>query len=287
LDGAVAAASQAGKKLLFSVVTSPSWARSATGLQGPPDDFNTYANFVEAVADRYCGRVQAIEVWNEQNLDTEWTTGRRISAKEYVDLLKLAYTRIKSACPGMIVVSGAPTPTGWNDGIKAIDDAQYLREMYSNGLKNYCDAVGVHPSGFGKSADDTPEACRARGDTNCHRSNFFSATIRTYHDIMVQNGDGNKKLWATEFGWASIENIAAAPTPGYEYAAIHSEADQADYLVRAFQIGKQSGYMGVMFVWVLDAGIEQGAQNEQAKFGILRPDGTHRPAYDALARMAK
>jgi len=287
LDVAVSQANAAGKKLLFSVVTSPHWARARTVGQGPPDDPATLANYVGSIADRYCGRVHAIEVWNEQNLDTEWNTGRRISAKEYIDLLKPAYNRIKAACPGMIVVSGAPTPTGMNDGIQAIDDAQYLREMYNNGLKNYCDAVGVHPSGFGNSPDDTAEACRARGDRGCHRSFFFQSMIRTYHNIMVQNGDGNKKLWATEFGWASIENVASAPNPDYEYAATHSEADQAEYLVRAFEIGRQSGYMGVMFVWVLDAGVEQGGENEQAKFGILRPDGSPRPAYNALAAMPK
>jgi len=43
----------------------------------------------------------------------------------------------------------------------------------------------------------------------------------------------------------------------------------------------------VMFVWVLDAGVEQGGENEQAKFGILRPDGSTRPAYNALAAMPK
>ncbi|TKJ30696.1 MAG: hypothetical protein CEE40_04175 [Chloroflexi bacterium B3_Chlor] len=287
LDGVVSLANGAGKKLLFSVVTTPHWARARTEGHGPPDDLATYGNFVGAMAQRYCGRVQAIEVWNEQNLITEWNTGRRISAKEYMSLLKLAYNRIKAACPGMIVVSGAPTPTGVSDGIVAIDDAQYLREMYNNGLKNYCDAVGVHPSGFDKAPDDTSESCRARGDKRCHRSFFFLSTIRAYHNIMVQNGDGNKRLWATEFGWATIENIAASPNPGYEYAATNSEADQAEYLVRSMEIAKQSGYMGVMFIWNLDFAVDVGAWWEGSKFGILRPDGTPRPAYHGLASMPK
>ena len=287
LDGVVSLANGAGKKLLFSVVTTPHWARARTEGHGPPDDLTTYGNFVGAMAQRYCGRLQAIEVWNEQNLDTEWNTGRRISAKEYMDLLKIAHRRIKAACPGMIVVSGAPTPTGVNDGFQAIDDAQYLREMYNNGLKNYSDAVGVHPSGFDKAPDDTSESCRSRGDGRCHRSFFFLSTIRAYHNIMVQNGDGNKKLWATEFGWATIENMADSANPGYEYAATNSEADQAEYLVRSMEIAKQSGYMGVMFIWNLDFAVDVGAWWEGSKFGVLRTDGTPRPAYHALASMPK
>jgi hypothetical protein len=287
LDGVVSLANGGGKKLLFSVVTTPGWARARTEGEGPPDDPNTYGNFVAGIAQRYCGKVQAIEVWNEQNLLTEWNTGRGINAQEYMNLLKVAYQRIKAVCPGMIVVSGAPTPTGLSDGWTAVDDVEYLRRMYNNGLKSYCDAVGVHPSGFDNPADADWRTWKDSTGFNNHRSFFFSSTIKAYHDVMVQNGDGNKKLWATEFGWATIENMSDAPNPGYEYAATNTEASQADNLVKAMQIAKQSGYMGVMFIWNLDFSVEAGPAWEGSKFSLLRADGTPRPAYTALARMAK
>ncbi len=287
LDGAVALASGAGKKVLFSVVTTPQWARSRAEGMGPPDDPATFGNYVGTIAQRYCGQVHAIEVWNEQNLIVEWNTGRGINAKEYVDLLKVAYNRIKAACPGMIVVSGAPTPTGISDGVTAVDDVQYLRQMYEAGLKSYCDAVGVHPSGF----DNPPDAdwTTWKDDTgfNGHRSFFYSNTIKAYHNVMVQNGDGNKKLWATEFGWASIEHVASSPNRGWDYAAYISEREQADYLVKAFEIAKASGYMGVMFIWNLDFSVERGGEWEGSKFSILRPDGTPRASFNALAAMPK
>ena len=286
MDGVVSLANGAGKKLLFSIVTTPGWARARTEGLGPPDDPNTYGNFVAGIAQRYCGKVHAIEVWNEQNLITEWNTGRGINAQEYMNLLKIAYQRIKAACPGMIVVSGAPTPTGISDGWTAIDDVEYLRRMYSNGLKNYCDAVGVHPSGFDNPADADWRTWKDSSGFNNHRSFFFSSTIKAYHDVMVQNGDGNKKLWATEFGWATAEGMGV-PNPGYEYAATNTEASQADNLVKSMQIAKQSGYMGVMFVWNLDFSVEVGAWWEGSKFSLLRADGTPRPAYSALASMPK
>ncbi len=288
LDGAAAQAKAAGYKLLFSVVTAPAWARAGrTDEEGPPVDYADYGSFVGAIAERYCGQVHAIEVWNEQNLRREWSTGRKLSAREYVDLLKVAYNRIKAACPGMIVVSGALTPTGWNDGVLAIDDAQYLRQMYQAGLKNYCDAVGVHPSGFDNPPDADWRTWKDATGFNNHRSFFFSNTIQAYHDIMVQNGDGNKKQWATEFGWASTENISSSPNAGWEYAAFISEADQANYLVTALNIAKRSGYMGVMFVWNLDWSVMTGGGAEMSKFSILRTDGTPRAAYNALAAMPK
>jgi serine/threonine protein kinase len=287
LDGVVSLANGAGNKLLFSVVTTPSWARARTESEGPPDDPATLANFVGAMAERYCGKVQAIEIWNGQNLITEWNTGRGINAKEYMDLLKICYRRIKSVCPQMIVVSGAPTPTGLSDGYTAVDDVEYLRLMYANGLKDYCDAVGVHPSGFDNPPDADWRTWTDYSGFNDHRSFFFSNTIKSYHDVMVQNGDGNKRLWATEFGWATIENMSATPNLGYEYAATNTEATQAEYLVKAMQIAEESGYMGVMFVWNLDFSVEKGAGWEGSKFSLLRADGTPRPAYHALAGMSK
>ncbi len=59
-----------GINVAFSIVTSPDWTRPTKGgTNGPPEDFQTYANFVGGVAGRYCGQsLKAIEVWNEQNL---------------------------------------------------------------------------------------------------------------------------------------------------------------------------------------------------------------------------
>ena len=67
--------------------------------EGPPQDPQTYANFVGAVAGRYCGKsLKAIEVWNEQNLHYEWGN-KPLNPGEYVQLLALAYNAIKAACP--------------------------------------------------------------------------------------------------------------------------------------------------------------------------------------------
>ena len=47
------------------------------------------------MADRYRGKVQAIEVWNEQNLWYEAGGRGRINPGRYVQLLQAAYTGIK------------------------------------------------------------------------------------------------------------------------------------------------------------------------------------------------
>ena len=103
------------------------------------------------MAAHYKGKVKAYEIWNEQNLHYEWGN-EQIDPGRYMQLLKLAYAAVKAADPGAIVISGALTPTGAPAPF-AMDDCAYLEGMYQNGLKDVCDAVGAHPSGYNMPPD--------------------------------------------------------------------------------------------------------------------------------------
>ncbi len=284
LEEAVNAFHNAGIKILFSVVVAPPWSRSSGDYGGPPDDYNLYADFVGDLSRHFQGRVQAIEVMNETNLPREWGVP---NAGQYVDLLCRAYNSIKAADPSMIVVSGAPTPTG--GGFGAIDDRTYLTQMYQTGrLKGCSDAIGVHPSGY----LSPPNVRWPQGDLpdqgyDDHPSFFFLNTIEDYHNITCQFGDCNKRLWATEFGWAASEGIGPCQEwNGCPYATANTEREQADWLVQAYQVGKQKGFMGAMFLWNLNYGLTDLADGKP-EFGIIRPDRNLRPAYNDLANMPK
>jgi hypothetical protein len=281
-----------GLKVMLSVVTAPDWARPGDtdrSVDGPPANPDDYANFIGQMAARYKGKVQAYEVWNEQNLWYEWGGhGNKLNAGAYIELLKRAYRAIKAADPSAIVVSGALTPTGWSDYDTAVRDTIYLEEMYQAGLKNYCDAVGAHPSGF----NNPPDAKLGYSDPNePDRKNdvsyYFREMMEQYRNIMVKYGDSAKRIWVTEFGWATVENLGAPPAAGYEYAANNTEAEQAAYITRAYQMGKNWGFVGVMFLWNLNFAPVSGIANEKAAFGIVRGDWSMRPAFAALANMPK
>ena len=190
------------------------------------------------------------------------------------------------------VVSGAPAPAGDYPG-KAIDDLTYLEQMYQAGLKNYSDAIGVHPSGFNVPPDadwqtwsDPSASFRGPAD-NHHHSWAFRGTMEGARNIMVVYGDSSKRLWPTEFGWASTEGMGVGPDPGYGYAADNTEAEQAQFLVRAYEIAKNWGWVGPMFTWNLNYWRVSGVGDEKAKFGIVRGDWSGRPAYAALRDMPK
>lgn len=271
----------AGKKILFSVTHAPQWARNPSG--NSLFDYQAFANFLSEMAQRYKGRVHAYEIWNEQNMNRD-EAGPLIPAASYVDMLCLAYEAIKAVDPEAVVVSGAPTPTGWDDGVVAIRDTRYLKQMYQTGRLNACsDAIGVHPSGFNNPPDkklgyQDPEEPDFKGDI----SFFYRETMERYRKIMVDNGDGNKLLWPTEFGWASTPN----PVTGYEYAANNTEEEKANYVIQAYEMARNWGFVGPMFLWNLNFSLVDPG-SEKAAFAIVGPGWTRLPAYNAVKSIPK
>jgi spore germination protein YaaH len=288
-DDVIGAYNGGGIKVLLSIPKAPAWARPAgdnRSVEGPPADYGTYAKFLGEVASHFKGKVQAIEVWNEQNL---WYEGGGVPMPpdQYVAMLRAGYQAIKAVNPDMIVVSGAMTPTGAPMPY-GIDDISYLNSMYAAGLKDVSDAIGAHPSGYNcpATADwqtvEDPTATNFRGPfENRHHSWCFRGTMEGYRNVMVANGDGAKTIWPTEFGWA----VSSNPQTGYEYAKDNSPEEQAQWIVQAYQQAKAWGWVGSMFLWNLDYGVT-AAGTELANFALLTPGGPV-PAYSALASMPK
>lgn len=287
LDNITAIAKAHNIKLLFSVVCGPSWAgaRANGGNPGPPNDPNQLGQIMGGLASKYCNSsLGAIEVWNETNLSREWGANP-LNGGDYMRYLKVAYASIKAACPGIIVVSGAPTPTGGDGGRTAVQDSDYLQQMYSAGLAQYSDAIGIHPSGYNVPVDcdaSSPSCAEPpgvsfkgpwEGGGAHHYSWSFLSMMNTYRRIMVANGDSAKQLWATEFGWGVTGN----PFPGYEFERDNTVDEQAQWLVKAYQYGKSWGWVGVMFTWNLDF-----TTGENAAFAVL-----NRPAQGSLTAMPK
>ena len=291
LDEMVDAMDTAGVNILLTVTSAPTWARDSDQEKGPPSDYSTYANFIGQLAERYAGRVDAYEIWHEPNLRREWNTPNGRSAANYVELLHLAYVSVKSADPAAVVVTAGLAPTGLNDNVNAVDDRIFLRQMYAAGVAEWSDAIGVHPKGWANPTDST--CCRnnrpAVNGWDDHPSFFFKETLQDYREIMVQNNDSGTYLWATEFGWGSNDGLGTEPADpeNFGFVTFTSMDEQAQYILRAFQLGRESNYVGPMFVWNLNFCQAAGVDNEQCYWSLLDPVGNPRPAYLALADLSK
>lgn len=289
LDRIVNDVSAAGMNLLISVVKAPSWA-TPDGNNGLPSraHLGDFSSFMGQMAARYRGRVQAYEIWNEENLAIE-NGGRVASAALYMDMLVGASEAIKASDPMAIVVSGAPSSTETNRSDIAISDVTFYRQMFADArFRSHVDAIGVHPGGQGNPPDTMWPDNPGPGPGWTNSREFYFRRIEDVRAAMLDYGLGDRQIWVTEFGWAT-----ANTTPGYGYGNNISFEQQAQWIVRAFQMGRHNyaPWVGAMFLWQLNFAVSwkyRGNElHEQASFGVIGGDWGPRPSYIAIQGMPK
>jgi polysaccharide biosynthesis protein PslG len=292
LDLAMAGARGFGIRPMLSIVTAPDWARESgvnIDRHGPPANFADYVGFVRTILERYDGQVYAVEIWNEQNLDREWTSIQGLSARNYVELLRQTYNMVQEVSNGTIVISGALSPTGLDDGIGAIDDFRYMQQMIDNGMLDVVDCVGAHHNGYNISplvrydaVPNDPSASFRGPFDNPHHSWSFRSTLEGYTQ-RIRNAGSDKKLCVTEFGWAVTEDLDGFPR-GFEFANDNSLAEQAQFFTEALDWMSSGEDVWLAFVWNLNYGPQAGYDplNDNVPYSLIGPGGTFRPAYDAI-----
>jgi hypothetical protein len=226
--------------------------------------------------------VEAVEIHNEPNLRHEWG-GRTPNAWQYTQLLRVAYTVVKSVAPRLIVVSGGLAPTVTTPDRSAISDLEFAQEMFANGAGQWFDAFGYHPYGYNLPPETDPFQAQPL---------VFRRTERI-RALMEQYGI-QKQIWMTEFGWMrdpGEDGVTCSDNDpsfrGFAWMRVSGEA-QADYLVRAFQFAHENWpWAGPMFVWNLNwqqmGWIEPC--NHMRWFGLLRSNGEPTLAFRRLAGM--
>jgi hypothetical protein len=234
-----------------------------------PGYFNTYAQFVGGVA---ALGADAIEVWNEMNIDREWQVGT-ISPQSYTQMLAAAYNAIKANNPNTMVISGAPAPTGFFGGCtgNGCDDNFYIQGMAAAGAANYMDCIGVH---YNEGIVPPSQSSGDPRGNSSHYSRYYGSMVSTYYNAF----GGSRPLCFTELGYLSPEGFGALP-PGFEWAANTSVAEQAAWLDSVVSLARNSGRVRVMIIWNIDFA-NYGA-DPMAGFAIIRPGGGC-PACDAL-----
>ena len=252
-----------GFKVLLSVIGD----KNAIG--GNPAGY--YQNFANFVAQLARGGANAIEVWNEMNIDREWPSGQ-ISGHNYTQMLAAAYNAIKSANSGTMVISGAPAPTGFFQGCGSGggDDDCFLGQMAAAGAANYMDCVGVHYNAGIVPPDATSGAPVG---SSGHYSWYLPRMMQLYRSFFP-----SKPLCFTELGYLTGEGIGALPA-GFAWASGITLAQQAAWLAGAVHRLRGSGYVRMFIVWNVDA--TYWGSDPQAGYAIVRPGGGC-PACDSL-----
>lgn len=263
IDPVVAAAAAHHIKVLAILDFTPAWAASSSCVAGnshcAPADPNAFAAFAAAAVARYSSQgVSDWEIWNEPNNTVFW--GPNSDCDAYTDLLKAAYPAIKSADPNATVITAGLSPAA-TDGYN-MSPPDFLSCIYADGGEPYFDAVGDHPYTF-------PSFPSNDGGGAWNQMAQGADSLR---GIMVANGDSNKKIWVTEFG---------VPTNGPDPNWYVSEAQQSAMMTDAFTTYSGYSWAGPFFWYTYQDGGTSTSTNESF-FGLLRADGSEKPAYTTL-----
>ena len=254
-DAALRAAAFAGVEVVARLDRAPDWALD--DASPTPWDLDAYAAFVRRVVQRYGEKLAGVILWNEPNLALEWQ-GKRPDAAAYAAMLAHIYPVVKEAAPHLPVAAAGLAFT-LGDGANAINDLDYLRELYAAGAGASFDALAAHPYGFGQPPEQAPAL---------DRLNF--RRLELHRSLMEANGDDHKPIWITEMGWRT-----SAPDPADRWQVV-TPAQQREYTLAAIEFAAGYPWLERMAFWELTAA-EDGYG-----YALWQGEGRTTPAYDAL-----
>jgi hypothetical protein len=255
-----------GRQVVGLLINTPPWAGSGSpndvpkGLERPiGDSQNHWAEFAREMAERYKGRIDHWVIWNEPDI---WDHSSPLhtwngSVEEFYRLQKVGYQAIKQANPRAQV--GLPGLTYWWD-------QAYGREQY---FERYLRVAERDP------------------DSRSHNWFFDAAVLHLYNEpeqlfsvpelyrrLMAARAI-RKPIWVNETNVPTWDD-PASPMP-HDTVRV-TQDQQAAYLIQAFAYGLAAGVERISLYPFSEA--NAGPTDEP--MGLVRRDGTTRPAYDAL-----
>lgn len=244
----------------------PEWARPEDTITSYLDreHYDDFGDFVHAFVTHFQGRVRHVIIWNEPNLSLEWGY-RPVDPAGYTELLKVAYARAKEADPQVQVLAGALAPTLAPEGDpEGLNDLAYLQRMYEAGAKDYFDILAIHAYGWTFPPDDPPTPDKV---------NFARAEL--LRQVMVANGDGDKKCLITEGGWNDHPRWTKAVRP---YQRI-------EYSIRAYEKALEWDWCEAVCLWAFR--YPWPAKGYRDYFTFVTVDFLPKPIYLEVQRYAR
>jgi hypothetical protein len=221
----------------------------------------TYATWAgQAVTHLKAEGVNTFELLNETNGVED-----PLGPDAYTALLKATYPVIKADDSNAFVITAGLAPnavgntscTSSSSTNENMNGVQYLQCMYEDGAEGYFNAVGYHPYDANVPPADLEPYSAWSEIASVVSGSGLNTDIRA---LMVQYGDTNKQIWATEWGCptdASNQGDAAPFCP---------DSTMQTLIPEAFSFMRAQTYYGPLFFydWIDDS------VNEDGDFGLCK-----------------
>lgn len=256
LDAAVAAANARNTPVLYVFGPTTQWAAAdqkedlrGTGAAADIKDLKDWDNYVTQVVNRYKGKIESYQIWNEASETTFW----RGTPERMAELTKRTCALVKKLDPSALCVAPSTT-TRRPQGFRAFFPP-FLEALKKDGWPAEVDVWSVHayPVSTGKPADRRNQ-------------------IEAFKKALADAGAPNKPIWETELNFG-----LAGPGPRFP-AVDFAPAVEAQLLKQAYLDSVALGLARVYwYSWVADGGLTQ--------LGVILHRGTEASqAFDFLIK---
>ncbi|HPV07765.1 MAG TPA: hypothetical protein PLD57_11875 [Aggregatilineales bacterium] len=268
-EAQLAGEQRAGREVVGLLIGVPEWAADDSGLPRgldlpPEDDGNLWANFVREVVSRYAGRIDHWIVWNEPDV---WDPTHPAftwpgTLEDYVQLLKTTYLVARETNPDAVIHLAAMSHW-W--------DVEHGRDLTFLAL---LDAIVAEP-----------EAAEHNYYYDVATLNLYFNPATVYEVLEMYQGFQSERGLDKPF-WLVETNAAPSSDPAWPVSDITfrvSLLEQAAYMPQALALALAAGAERVAIYKLVDTPGDITANPEP--FGLVREDGSHRPAF-TTARVA-
>jgi hypothetical protein len=197
---------EAGKKIAAVLAYDTSWLHddNTTHRYIKPTDMHLYLRYVENLARRFKGKVDAWEIWNEPN-GIFWHG----SKKEFAELTRAAIQKIREIDPDVPVLAGA--------FLRA--PASYIKFLFESGSMDQASGLAFHPY-----------AINPQGAAAVYDKAAKTAALYGFED----------KLWITEAGYPTggwyPTRVSEKTQPAYIVKTMSSLAAKGARVVLWYQL---------------------------------------------------
>ncbi|MFO7540174.1 MAG: hypothetical protein R6X32_19200, partial [Chloroflexota bacterium] len=254
INGEVAA----GRTVVGILIGIPDWARDGnrlpSGLWLPHDDpNNAWGNYVRQAVSRYNGRINHWVIWNEPDIADPSAPGHTWdgSIEDFFQLQRVAYLVAKETNPNATIHLAAFTHF-WDPG-------------YFN---RFLDVVAADPA----AADHNYYFDVATAHLYFQPNSIYTI-IQSFYGAMGSHGIW-KPVWLMETNAPPIDDPA---WPVSNWTLSVTQDEQAAYIPQALASALAAGAQRIAIYKMKDTEGDRAANPEP--FGLLRADGSRRPAY--------
>lgn len=203
-DYQMEALTDAGLKVLLSIWHTPPSISESGSCSGPPRRLLDFADFVDGIIERYAGKFDSLELWNEPNNRLKWNfADYDPDWSKFAEMIAAAAFWAKHL--GQRTVLGGMIPV----------DHHWLNSLQKRGVLDSIDVVAIHgfPGMWTGSSYwwDWPQT--------------WSGWSSKIQGIRLCTGD--RPVWVTESGYATCKGNTASPGGFIEQSQRLSEAMQA------------------------------------------------------------